>query len=184
MTSIAVSVGSIGLIHIVVSIVGKHDRRVMDVGQVPLSTRTPAVHAEIVVGIGRTDILGELVLFALCIGGKGDGIGIDDAVCHKRIGANIVGGILGQSGYRLSELTASDVKGEVGNGWLSVSAEAEALLGHIGQRAADSRCDIGGGVCNLRNDRCSHGDVSSIAGPRVILAVFTGYHEQDSQQCQ
>ena len=62
--NVRISIGSISLIHVVVTVVGQYDTWVVYIGQVPLSTVAPVCDGGIIIGVSRGYIVLELFVNA------------------------------------------------------------------------------------------------------------------------
>ena len=87
---VCIAIGSVCLIHIVVSVLGEADGRVVDIGKIPLGAFRPVRKAGVIVRIGRGDEVGRI---SGLLSGERHLVGIDGAAagCHH-IGLKIIFG--------------------------------------------------------------------------------------------
>ena len=80
-----IAVASIRLVHVEVAVVGPHDRRVVDVGQVPAGTTAPACTGDVVVDVL---VAGGCLVAAQALFHGSDADGLD----LRQLGIRVVGG--------------------------------------------------------------------------------------------
>ena len=164
-----VAIRSVGLIQVVVAVVGQYHRRIVDVGEVPLSALRPVRDVAIVVVVGGSLPLVEVGLSSLLLGGEGHVAGVSNSGAALCVGTHVVGGGGLEAAERDAHLADCGgllrvVDGGIGSGAVAHAALADAAARGLG-------CDDGRVGGDGRHGGCRDVGVVSLFG--LVAAAAT-----------
>ena len=177
---VCVTVGSVGLIHVVVTVVGFHDAGVVNVGEVPLVALIPASEVDIVVGVLRAAIGSELLVHSAFGSGYFKFLRVDGVTfvfAHE--GLHVVGSV----GHEVHESCSDNVVVDFAldyctvDGGVGLQAVAVAC---VGVDSIGASVEVGAernvGSSYLGSFGHCHGHVLAIDKDYVVIVV-AGAHE-------